>query len=353
MTDGLRVAVTGATGNIGTSVVKELDVDDRVESVLGLARRWSDFSTPKLELATVNVAQDDLDSHFAGVDAVIHLAWLFQPTHDSVTTWRNNVLGAMNVFRAVARNHVPALIYSSSVGAYSPGPDGTPVTESWPTHGWPGAAYTREKAYLERVIDTFERDNQDIRVVKIRPSFVFKKEAATEQPRIFAGPLLPGKLVRPQFVPLVPDISGLRFQAVHASDIADAFRLATVNPEARGAYNVAAEPPLDADLIADVLGARSVRLPAGPLRAVLAAAWRMHLVPASPGLFDAVRQLPLMDTTRARVELGWAPRYTAVEAIEEFLEGLCHGAGMSTPPLEPSSAGGRLREFATGIGERP
>lgn len=88
----------------------------------------------------LRVAEDDLDSHFAGVDAVIHLAWLFQPTHDSVATWRNNVLGAMNVFRAVARNRVPALIYSSSVGAYSPGPDGTPVTESWPTPGWPGAA---------------------------------------------------------------------------------------------------------------------------------------------------------------------------------------------------------------------
>lgn len=65
----------------------------------------------------------------------MHLAWLFQPTHDPVTTWRNNVLGAIRVFEAVGRLGIGTLAYSSSVGAYSPGPKDEPVDESWPTRG--------------------------------------------------------------------------------------------------------------------------------------------------------------------------------------------------------------------------
>lgn len=351
MNDGVRVAVTGATGNIGTSVVQALSEDDRVQSIRGIARRKPQWTCPKLELVTTDVADGDLDRAFTGCDVIVHLAWLFQPTHDAAVTWRTNVQGSMRVFEAAARSGAKALVYSSSVGAYSPKEDDEPVSESWPTHGWPGAAYTREKAYLERILDLFERDHPELRVARIRPAFVFKRESASEQRRLFAGPLLPGKLVRPKLIPLVPDISGLRVQAVHAVDIAAAFRIAALS-DARGAYNVAADPVIDAATIADLLGARTVRIPVGPLRAVLAAAWRLHAVPAAPGLFDAVLRLPLMDTTRARVDLGWVPRHTATEAIEEFLEGLRDGAGMDTPPLRSKLPGGRLSELASGIGHR-
>ncbi|MFC7467934.1 NAD-dependent epimerase/dehydratase family protein [Actinomadura keratinilytica] len=112
---------------------------------------------------------DQLLRLFEGADAVVHLAWRFQPTRDAAVTWEANVLGSLRVFEAAATVGVPALVYASSVGAYAPGPaDGHRVDESWPTHGWPGAAYTREKAYLERVLDTFERDHLDMRVVRMR-----------------------------------------------------------------------------------------------------------------------------------------------------------------------------------------
>jgi nucleoside-diphosphate-sugar epimerase len=329
-----RIVVVGASGNIGTSLVEALSRDPDVGSVLALCRRPPDLTLPKITWERADITSDDLTERFRGADAVVHLAWIFQPTHRPVVTWANNVEGGIRVSRAAGRAGVPRLVYASSVGAYSPGSKDEPVAESWPTNGWPEAAYTREKAYLERVLDALEPANPDLTVVRLRPGFVFKYGAASEQRRLFAGPLLPNRLVRPRLVPVVPDLPGLTFQAVHAADAAEAFRLAILRPVS-GAFNVAADPVVDAALLAACLRTRVVPVPVRPVRALLSAAWLLRLVPASPGLLDAVLRLPVMDTTRARTELGWAPEHTARAAIEEFLRGLRDGAGLPTEPLAP------------------
>ncbi|MEU6079397.1 NAD-dependent epimerase/dehydratase family protein [Streptomyces sp. NPDC047108] len=350
---GLRVVVVGATGNVGTGVVQALAADPAVESVVGIARRRPAWAPPKTTWAEADIGEGhDLVELFSGADAVVHLAWLFQPTHQPAMTWRTNVLGSVGVFEAVAEAHVPSLVYSSSVGAYSPGPKDQAVDESWPTHGWPQAAYCREKAYVERVLDAFELENPQVRVARMRPGFIFKEESATEQRRLFAGPFLPQSLVRPRLLPVVPDLPGLRFQVLHSRDAADAFRRAIIR-RAQGAFNLASDPVVDAELLAEVLDARVVRLSAGPARTALAAAWRLHLLPASPDLFDAVLRLPVMDTSRARAELDWTPRHTAQEALADFLRGLRQGSGMETPPLARNRPRRRFQELATGVGQRP
>ncbi|WP_053752100.1 SDR family oxidoreductase [Streptomyces sp. MMG1533] len=337
---GSTIVVTGATGNVGTSVVRLLSEDPKVESVRGLARRLPEWMPPKTEWSTVDLASDrsDLIKEFEGADAVVHLAWAFQPTHDPATTWRTNVLGSIRVFDAVATAGVPTLVHASSVGAYSPGPKDHAVDETWPTHGWPDAAYCREKAYLERALDTFERAHPDVRVVRMRPAFLFKRESASEQRRIFGGRFLPGPLARPDVLPFLPDIPGLRVQALHTDDAAKAYHLA-LRTDVNGAFNLAGEPPVDAELLGEMLGARPVRLPRTAARSAIAAAWGLHLLPASPHLFDAVLRLPLMDCTRARTELGWQPDHTAPEVLEEFLLGMQQGAGAGTEPMEGRKVG--------------
>jgi nucleoside-diphosphate-sugar epimerase len=351
----MRVVVTGATGNLGTSVVEALGAVPEVDSIVGVARRKPRWSHPTLTIEQLDLGTADdaeLDSVFADADAVVHLAWLFQPTRDPATTWRANVLGSLRVFEAVARCAVPALVHSSSVGAYSPGPKDHAVTEDWPTHGWPGAAYPREKAYLERALDAFEAEHPSIRVVRLRPGFVFRRETASQQRRLFLGPFVPTSLVRPGVIPVVPTTPSLRIQVVHSADAGRAFALAATR-DVRGAFNIAADEVVDGATVARLLDARPVTVPSRLLRAVVAAAWTLRLVPASPGLLDAVLRLPLMDTTRARTELGWTPRHTADEALTEFLTGLRERAGEATPPLAPSVPGGRLGELATGVGRRP
>lgn len=341
--EGLKVVVTGATGNVGTSLLRALEREPRVASVLGLARRAPALTLEKTEWAEVDLSLEGdeprLARYIEDADAVVHLAWRFQPTHDPATTWSANVLGSVRVFEAVAAAHVPALIHASSVGAYSPGPgNGAPVSEAWPTHGWPGAAYTREKAYLERVLDTFERDHPQTRVVRMRPCFLFKEEAASEQRRIFAGRFFPGWLVRPDLLPVLPEPAGLRFQAMHTDDAADAYCRALVR-DVRGAFNLAADPVVDASVLSSMLGARPVKVPSGAARGLLSAAWRLRVAQASPGLFDAVLKLPLLATERARRELDWEPTSTSLEALGAFLRGVRAGSGDATDPLSGRRVG--------------
>ncbi|GAA4889207.1 NAD-dependent epimerase/dehydratase family protein [Streptomyces coeruleoprunus] len=337
---GRRVVVTGATGNVGTSVVEALAADPDVDAVVGLARRRPRWSPPRTTWVTADVEKDSdrtMTGHFEGASAVVHLAWAFQPTHDPLATWRTNVLGTLRVLRAVAEAGVPALVYASSVGAYSPGPKDRGVDESWPTHGWPEAAYCREKAYIERVLDGFEPRHPGVRVVRMRTAFMFKETSASEQRRIFAGRFVPGPLANPALIPLVPDMEGLRFQALHTDDAAEAYRLAVLG-DARGAFNLAADPPLGARELSDLLDARVVRLPRRAARAAVATGWRLHAVPSSPYLFDAFLRLPLMDCSRARTELGWEPRRSGQEALRELLRGMREGAGMETAPMHGAKA---------------
>ena len=97
------------------------------------------------------------------------------------------------------------------------------------THSPPPAAYGREKAYVERVLDAVELRYPEVRVVRMRPGFVFQFAAGTSQRRIFAGPFVPNLVARPGRLPFLPVPSGLRFQALHTHDVADAYRRAVVN----------------------------------------------------------------------------------------------------------------------------
>jgi nucleoside-diphosphate-sugar epimerase len=348
----MRIVVTGATGNIGTSVIEQLAHDEAVDSIVGVARRLPEWQPPKTRWVAADLAHDDLASLLQGADVVVHLAWIFQPTRDPLRTWRTNVLGSLRVFDAAAAAGVGSLVHASSVGAYAPGPQTGRVDESWPTHALPTAAYGREKSYLERVLDTFEHSHPEVRVVRLRPGFIFQRASASEQRRLFAGPLLPTSLVRSALVPAIPDLPGLRLQTLHATDAADAFRRAAVG-EVSGAFNLAAEPIVDAQLLAELFDARLVRVPRRAVRAATAAAWHLHAIPASPQLLDLALSLPAMDTSRARTELGWEPAHGSMDALRSFLEGLQATAGGPTPPLHARAGGpGRWRELATGVGRR-
>lgn len=347
----LRVVVTGATGNVGTSVVEALGGCEEVGEIVGLARRRPRWDPPKTRWLEADVLTADLAEAFRGADAVIHLAWAIQPSRDETTLERINVTGSRRVFEAAAAAGVPKLVHASSVGAYSPGPKDREVDESWPTEGTATSFYSRHKVAAERLLDGLEAEHPEIAVVRLRPALIFKDEAATEIRRLFVGPFLPSFLLRRGLLPALPRIDRLRIQAVHSKDVGQAY-LRAVLGDVRGAFNIAAEPPLSPQELAAEIGVRTFPVRAGAVRRLADLSWRLRLQPTPPGWLDMALNVPLMSSERARTELGWQPTHSGVEALEELLVGMRKGHGHPTPPLAEDGPGARLEDIRTGVGAR-
>ncbi|WP_256789352.1 NAD-dependent epimerase/dehydratase family protein [Frankia sp. AvcI1] len=349
----MRVAIVGASGNIGYHLVRELATDPRVDEVVAIARRPppgppsaepSSAGRPraKVRWLALDVARPgafgELEKAFRGCASVVHLAWLIQPERATVVTEATNVAGSERVFAAALATGVPALVYASSVGAYRPRESPRPVDENWPTTGIETSPYSVQKVAVERLLDSLEADHPGIRVSRLRPAIVLSAAAAQSQARYFLGPLAPPGLLRrlgagEGRLPVVPAVRGLMFQVVHSRDAAVAFASAALSPTARGAYNVAADPPVTPRTLPDMLGARGIPLPPALLRAAVGAAYRARLAPVSPGWIDLARGAPIMDTGRARRELGWAPVLSTSTVLRDWLVGAGSGRGEQTPVL--------------------
>lgn len=312
------VTVTGASGNVGQSLLDVLEADDRVAEVRAVARRPpEDEPRAKVRWFGADVAEDDLAPALAGADAVVHLAWAIQPSWDVTALRRTNVDGSAAVFRAAVAASVPGIVHASSVGAYATGPKDRRVDETWPLGGHPDHPYSVHKAAVEELLDGFEAD---ARVVRLRPALLFTARAGLELRRYFL-PRLPGvpAALRPALVDRVPT----RFQVVHTDDAARAFAAAALT-DVRGPFNVATE---------EVIGGRPVAALEGPARLAAAGTWRLHAQPVDPGWITLVFRSPLLDATRARAELGWRPTRTGHEALADGLAGIRRTRTAPTPAL--------------------
>lgn len=339
----MRIVIIGATGNIGTAVLRRLREGEAAHELVGIARRRPDeraepYRGVDWHLVDVSVpgAVPELASILDGADAVLHLAWLLQPNHRERELWATNVDGLRRALEAAVVARVPHVVVVSSVGAYSRGPKHSRVGEEWPTGGVHTSHYSRHKAVDERVLDAFEAANPDVVVTRVRPGLVFQRDAASEMVRLFVGGLLPVGWLGRVRVPVLPMPVQVISQAVHADDLADAI-VRIIERRAGGAFNVAAEPVLDPAALAEVVGARRVvpvRLAA--VRTLMWLSWKLRLQNSDPGWLDIAANVPVMSTARARAELDWAPRRRSTDALRDVLDGLAGGAGLeSSPPLAP------------------
>lgn len=340
----MRIVITGASGNVGSALVRRL-ADDGGHELVGVVRRppSSEASFPAMEWVAVDLT-DDADTaalHAAceGADAVVHLAWGFQPSHREAHLRALGVGGTGRVIDAVVATGVPHLVHMSSVGAYSPKHDDAPVDETWPTEGVPTSMYSRHKAAAERLLDELEVDAPDVIVTRVRPGIIGQRGAGSALLRYGLPAFVPAGLLR--HVPVLPIDSGLVIPMVHADDVADALSR-VLDARVPGAFNLAAEPPVTAQDVADALGARLVHVPSAAVRAAVSASWHARVQPLDPGWIDMGYSVPLLDTTRARTELGWAPSADATSVLAETLAGMQDTASSGTPVLRPRTVTGGL-----------
>jgi UDP-glucose 4-epimerase len=346
---GLTVAVTGASGNLGTALLRRLTAPGSgVREIRGLARRRPPQVEPyggvRWHLVDLGepAGERELAEFVEGVDAVVHLAWALQPGRRSDELRRVNVEGTRRVVRAAAAAGVGHVVHMSSLGAYAPGAVGQKVTEDWPTTGIPSSQYSRDKSEAERIVREALRRHPKTTLTVVRPTLVLQREAGSEIGRSFLGPLLfgaarmmPGAVARLLPLPL-PDLS---VSFVHADDVADAVAR-ILDRRAAGPFNLAAEPLMDADALARALGTRRVPVPALALRAAVQAAFAARLVPTEPGWLDIALRAPALDATRARKLLDWSPSHRGDEVLAQFVAALRRGEGAPSPPLRPAGEPG-------------
>jgi nucleoside-diphosphate-sugar epimerase len=139
------------------------------------------------------------------------------------------------------------------------------------------------------------------------------------RPCIVVGPdaLMPIEsipaLVRRLPVMFLPD-TGMPFQLVHHDDVASALVAAVRGVGSAGIYNLAGPGELTPRDLASALGWHSVPFP-NALVSVAALGARLPLVPAQAQWLNAFRVPMVMSTAKARRDLRWRPRFTAIETL--------------------------------------
>jgi UDP-glucose 4-epimerase len=346
---GMTVAVTGASGNLGTALLRRLTAPEAgVAEVRGLARRQPPEVAPyagvRWHLTDLGEPQSEatLADFMDGVDAVVHLAWALQPGRQPDDLRRVNVEGTRRVVRAAATAGVGHVVHMSSIGAYAPGAVGQRVAEDWPTTGIPSAQYSRDKSEAERVVREVTARHPEIAVSVVRPTLVLQPDAGSEIGRYFLGPLfygaarlLPGSVAR--LLPLPLPRFAVSF--VHADDVADAI-VRILDRRAPGPFNLAAEPLMDADALARALGTVRIPVPALAVRTAVQAAFAARLLPTEPGWVDIGTRVPALNTTRARRLLDWAPVHRGDDVLQDFVAALGRGEGAPGPLLRPAGSAG-------------
>ena len=333
----MRIAITGASGNVGTALMRALSQHDH--EVVGIARRppapggrYSSAQWHAVDLTSADAASR-LTTAFHGVDAVVHLAWAFQPTHDGDYLERLDVGGTKNVVEAVLAADVPHLVHQSSLGTYSPAPkDDRPVPETWTRRGIATSAYSRHKVAAEDLLDATLVAHPDRIIARTRPVLIGQRCSGSGLLRYAVPAVLPAALLKR--VPLLPVDGRLRLQFVHADDVATAIRL-IIEQRRGGAFNLAPDDVVPVEAIARALGGRHVQVPLAVLRRAADLSWRAHLQQVDVGWLDMAYQAPLLDSTRARVELGWSPQHTSLDVLCEMLDGMRSAAYDDTPVLRP------------------
>jgi len=337
----MRIVIVGATGNVGTAVLRRLQSLPERPELVGVARRKPDDSAPPyagVEWHSVDIssptAEAQLAPVFAGADAVVCLAWLLQPNRDEPYMWKTNVRGTEHVAEAAAAAGVPHFVYASSVGAYSSGPKHRRVSEDWPTGGVHTSQYGRQKAATERALDRIEAAHPAMLVTRIRPGLVLQADAGAEIKRLFLGPQIPSGWMRRPRVLILPLPTRMVSQVVHADDVADAF-WRVLDQRAGGAFNLAAEPVIGPAEVAKVMHAKHIPFREPVLRAITGITWRLHLHRTDPGWVELATNIPVMSTARAREVLGWVPQRRSLDVLREMLTGLADRTHVqASPPLK-------------------
>jgi nucleoside-diphosphate-sugar epimerase len=328
---GLTVAVTGPTGTFGFGLLPLLQADARVARVIGIARRPFDpgeHGWTKMEYRQGDVRDPDtVKRAFDHADVVVHLAFMITGTASRETIRAINVEGTLNAFGAAAAAGAKRFVYASSVAAYGFHED-NPIgmTEDWPTRPASRLFYAQEKAELEQSLHEQADAHPEVDLYLLRPPIVLGPHAvgakntlpeplaALTQRALDFAKRLP--------IPIPVPVPDLPMQFIHEDDVGQALLKCVVADGPPGAYNIAGDGIVTAADVVRELGFTPFTVPAGIAETAARAAASIPLPSFAPpvaGWVEAAAHPAIMDTTKAKQQLGWRPEFTGIEALRETL----------------------------------
>ncbi|HEX7044725.1 MAG TPA: NAD-dependent epimerase/dehydratase family protein [Burkholderiales bacterium] len=295
----MRVVVTGSASSLAGALLPLLAADSRITQLIGVDRREASFRHARFTQVLLDTRSPQLARLLAGADALIHLA---STVFDGAPDERRgiNLIGGQNVMRCAAQQRVPRIVHLSSAAVYALPARRHPIDEAHPRGGLPGFGLGEDQSALETWLDAFEQEHASLRLVRLRPHLVVGAHA----------PVLVRRLLRAPFTPRFAGAAP-RLQCVHALDLARAVLLA-LEREVRGAFNLAC---------ADSATVRELQRAVGggvlPLPLPLVYRWLRNRGSPEPAWTEALRHEIVLDTSRARRDLGWKPQYDSVRRCLE------------------------------------
>jgi UDP-glucose 4-epimerase len=307
------VAITGAYGFLGTELIKLLESDRRYLKVLAIDIRKPELPLGKTLFHKVDLTLPNADAEVAQVlkrdhaDTLVHLALLSKPTHN--TSWAHELeaIGTMHVLNACAAVRVHKVVLSSLSALYGPQPQNPNyLTESHRRAGLPQSRFFTDKLEAERLARRFGAENRGSVVTILRMANILGRRFNNYVSRYFSLPFAPTMM---GYDPLI--------QLLHEEDAIAALKLA-IDADFDGEYNVAADGVLPLSTVLALAGKLTLPLPhllAAPLAQVL---WMTQVLDMPSSWLEFLRHLCVVDTSKIRQEMGFAPRHDIRRIVAEF-----------------------------------
>ena len=341
----MRYVITGGSGYIGSRLVDHLSRREETERIVICDLVAPKGYLPKTQFERLDVRDRDavravLESSKA--DALVHLAFILNPSHDEALMYDVDVNGTHNVLEAASAAGTEQVLVTSSSTAYGAFPDNpVPITEEQPVRGVAAFSYARDKTESDRLCQLWAAKHPERVMTIVRPCIVF-------------GPNVDNYLVRLWTKqPFSADVGTLdnEIQFVHEDDVVEAITGLLIERHA-GAFNVAGEGTMTMRECAELLGTPVRKLPMRAYRGLARAMWGARLSEAPPGQIAFAEHPWIVSSDKLRRETGWRPRHTSRETFEITMRahgklppagspatGEGDGAAMGRTGLEPVTSG--------------
>jgi UDP-glucose 4-epimerase len=325
----MRYVITGGSGYIGTRLVDLLSRREDTERIVICDVAPPRGYKPKTEFERLDVrdraaVRSVLER--SGADALVHLAFILNPSHDEHFMYDVDVNGTQNVLDAAADAGTGHVLVTSSAVAYGAFRDNpVPLTEGHPVRGVAGFPYARDKTESDRLCQLWALNHPDRVMTIVRPCIVF-------------GPNVDNFLVRlwtkqPFAVDAAGSI-GQRYQFLHEDDVVEAVTALLLGRHG-GAFNVAGAGDMTGRECAELIGSPIRKMPLRALRGLARAMWGARLSEGPPGQIEFALHPWLISTEKIERTTGWRPRHTSRETFEITMRAhgkLAAGAGAPAPP---------------------